>query len=279
MLSAQGAGTSSGPLPSMTANEEGPRQARLNRVTGVPAPSELSEGEAEVGSISWTRERTVESVGQRGSTGVLTSKATRVSTRNSYEEERLLIDRVKAGEYEAFEAIFRRHVAQVYRQVFKLIGNEAETEEVVQDVFLAVYEKIKSFRGDSAFSTWLYRLAMNVAITKLRRRKRSKEVFIEDYLPRFQEDGHHLVRPVFNWGDEVDFRLEKEELQRLILEALNELPPVDKAVIVQSDLEGLSNRDIGDALGLSIPAVKARLHRARLFLRGRLATSLGYSPT
>ena len=218
-------------------------------------------------------------MGQRGSTGVLVSKATRSSSQSSYEEERLLVARVKAGEYEAFEAIFRRHVAQVYRQVYKLIGNEAEAEEVVQDVFLAVYEKIKTFRGDSAFSTWLYRLSMNVALTRLRKRKRTKEVYLDDYLPRFQEDGHHQVRPVVNWGDELDLRLEKEELQRLIQKALDQLPPVDKTVIVMSDLEGLSNREIGEGLGLSIPAVKARLHRARLFLRGRLAASLGYSPS
>ncbi len=218
-------------------------------------------------------------MGQRGSTGVLPSRATRVTTQPSTEEECVLIDRVKAGEYEAFEAIFRRHVAQVHRQVFKLIGNEAETEEVVQEVFLAVHQKIRTFRGDSAFSTWLYRLTMNVGLTRLRKRKRGKEVYLDDYLPRFQEDGHHQVRPVVNWGDELDLRLEKEELQRLIREALDQLPPVDKAVIVMSDLEGLSNREIGEGLALSIPAVKSRLHRARLFLRGRLAASLGYSPS
>lgn len=218
-------------------------------------------------------------MGQRGSTGVLPSRATRATTQPSTEEERVLIDRVKAGEYEAFEAIFRRYVAQVHRQVFKLIGNEAETEEVVQEVFLAVHQKIRTFRGDSAFSTWLYRLTMNVGLTRLRKRKRNREVYLDDYLPRFQEDGHHQVRPVVNWGDELDLRLEKEELQRLIREALDQLPPVDKAVIVMSDLEGLSNREIGEGLGLSIPAVKSRLHRARLFLRGRLAASLGYSPS
>ncbi len=218
-------------------------------------------------------------MGQMGSTGVLPSRATRARTQPSTEEERVLIDRVKAGEYEAFEAIFRRYVAQVHRQVFKLIGNEAETEEVVQEVFLAVHQKIRTFRGDSAFSTWLYRLTMNVGLTRLRKRKRNREVYLDDYLPRFQEDGHHQVRPVVNWGDELDLRLEKEELQRLIREALDQLPPVDKAVIVMSDLEGLSNREIGEGLGLSIPAVKSRLHRARLFLRGRLAASLGYSPS
>ena len=218
-------------------------------------------------------------MGQRGSTGVLPSRATGAGSQTSHAEERLLIDRVKAGEYEAFDAIFRRHVAQVHRQVFRLIGNEGETEEVVQDVFLAIYQKIKTFRGDSTFSTWLYRLTMNVALTRLRKRKRSKEVYLGDYLPRFQEDGHHQVRPVVNWGDELDLRLEKEELQRLIREALDQLPPLDKAVIVMSDLEGLPNREIGEGLGLSIPAVKARLHRSRLFLRGRLAASLGYSPS
>jgi len=216
---------------------------------------------------------------QRGSTGVLPSRATRAGSQTSHEEERLLIDRVKAGEYEAFEEIFRRHVAQVHRQVFKLIGNEAETEEVVQEVFLAVHEKIKTFRGDSAFSTWLYRLTMNVALTRLRKRKRRNEVYLDDYLPRFQQDGHHKVRPVVNWEDELDQRLEKKELQRLLRESLDLLPPVDKTVIVMSDLEGLSNREICEGLELSIPAVKARLHRARLFLRGRLAVSLGYSPS
>ena len=109
--------------------------------------------------------------------------------------------RVKAGDYGAFEAIFRQHVSRVYRQAFKLIGNEAETEEVVQEVFLAVHQKVKTFRGESVFSTWLYRLTTNVALSRLRKRKRTKEVLLDDYLPRFQEDGHHEVRPVFNWGN------------------------------------------------------------------------------
>ncbi|HZY31274.1 MAG TPA: sigma-70 family RNA polymerase sigma factor [Candidatus Methylomirabilis sp.] len=215
-------------------------------------------------------------MGQRGSTEVLHSTP---KGQTSYDEERALIQRVKAGDYEAFEAMFRRHVAKVYRQAFKFIGNEAETEEVVQEVFLAVHQKIKNFRGESAFSTWLFRLTANVALSRLRKRKRTKEVLLDDYLPRFQEDGHHEVRPVFNWGNELDLRLEKQELQGLIREALDDLPPADKAVIVMSDLEGISNREIGESLGLSIPAVKARLHRARLFLRGRLAVSLGYSPS
>lgn len=194
------------------------------------------------------------------------------------QEERKLIQQVKVGDHEAFEAIFRRYVSRVYRQALRIMGNEADAEEVVQEAFLAVYEKAKTFRGQSAFSTWLFRLTVNTALTKLRRRKKGEEVPIDDYLPRFQEDGHHQVRPVIDWSEGIDDLLVKEELQEIIRQAIDQLPAVDKAVLV-SDLDGVSNRQIGEALGLSVQAVKARLHRARLFLRGKLAVYLGHSPT
>ncbi len=190
-----------------------------------------------------------------------------------------LIQRLKAGDHDAFEAIFSQNVNRVYRQAFKLMGNGAEAEEVVQEVFLTVYEKAKMFRGESAFSTWLHRLTVNVGLTRLRRRKRGKEVCLDDYLPQFQEDGHHKVRPVIDWSQEIDGLVASKELQTIIQQAIDLLPPVDKAVVVQSDLEGIPNSQIAEALGLSVPAVKARLHRARLFLRGRLAVRLGYSAT
>jgi RNA polymerase sigma-70 factor (ECF subfamily) len=211
----------------------------------------------------------------RGSRAVEPSVA---KPESSYTEERALVERLRSGDREAFEAIFRRYVNKVYRQVRRLVGNDAEAEEIVQEVFLAVYQKAKSFRGDSAFSTWLYSLAMNACLTRLRRRKRTREIGLDAFLPRYREDGHHQVRPVFNWADEVEFRLEKDELRELLQEAINQLPPAEKAVIVLSDVEGVPDREIGRTLGLSIPAVKARLHRARLFLRGKLADALGYSP-
>ena len=215
-------------------------------------------------------------VEQIGSKGVLSSQA---PDQRSEGDERSLIERVKAGDHEAFEAIFRLHVTKVYRQAFKLVGNEAEAEEVVQEVFLTIYEKAKTFRGESAFSTWLYRLTVNVALTKLRRRKRGREVCLDDYLPQFQEDGHHRVRPVVDWSCDIDGHVATKEFQQIIQQALDQLPPVDKAVVVQSDIEGISNNEIAEALGLTVAAVKARLHRARLFLRGKLAVRLGYSPT
>lgn len=196
----------------------------------------------------------------------------------SHDEARL-IEQLQAGDAKAFEVLFKRYVATVSRQATHLLGNEAEAEEVTQEVFLTLYEKANTFRGDAALSTWLYRLTANAALGRLRHRKRHPQVSMDEYLPRFREDGHHLVRPVVDWSQDVERCLAIAELGQILRQTIEELQPLDKAVLVLSDVEELSNRDIGDALGLSIPAVKARLHRARLFVRGKLATSLGYSPT
>lgn len=202
----------------------------------------------------------------------------RVGTQAPDAEDHALIQQLKAGDQAAFEVLYRRYLAQVYRQARALVGNDTETEEVVQEVFLTLYEKAKTFRGDAAFSTWLYRLTMNAGLTRLRRRKRSREVNFDDHLPKYQADGHHLM-PVVDWSQDLEKQLARRELHRILGQALDQLRPVDKAVVTLSDLEGLPNREIGKALGLSVPAVKTRLHRARLFLRGKLAVTLGHSPS
>ena len=193
--------------------------------------------------------------------------------------EQELVQRLQAGDSEAFDPLFRQYFGKVLRQATHLLGNTAEAEEVVQEVFLAVYEKAHTFRGDAAFTTWLFRLTTNAAFSRLRRRKRSHEVAIEDYLPQFRPDGHHLVRPVVDWSANLEERLADAQLQQLLRQAIEILQPLDKAVLVLSDFEDLSNKEIGEALGLTVLAVKARLHRARLFLRGQLAVALGHSPT
>jgi len=195
-------------------------------------------------------------------------------------EDRALVERLKTGEAQALEALYHRYSARVYRQASILLGNEAEAEEITQEVFLTLYTKAKTFRGEAAFSTWLYRLTLNAALTRLRRRKKGKEVSYEDYLPRYEPDGHHLggEGSVVDWSHDVEKQVAGKELQRILQQALDQLRPMDKAVVVLSDLEGIPNREIGKTLGLSVPAVKTRLHRARLFLRGKLAVSLGHSP-
>jgi RNA polymerase sigma-70 factor (ECF subfamily) len=195
-------------------------------------------------------------------------------------EDRALVERLKTGEEQALEALYHRYSARVYRQASILLGNEAEAEEITQEVFLTLYTKAKTFRGEAAFSTWLYRLTLNAALTRLRRRKKAQEVSYEDYLPRYEPDGHHLggEGSVVDWSHDVEKQVAGKELQRILQQALDQLRPMDKAVVVLSDLEGIPNREIGKTLGLSVPAVKTRLHRARLFLRGKLAVSLGHSP-
>jgi RNA polymerase sigma-70 factor, ECF subfamily len=187
------------------------------------------------------------------------------------------VERLKTGDQEAFEAIFNSYSPKLYNVALRILGEAADTEEVIQDVFWTVYRKAKSFQGKSQFSTWLYRLTVNAALGKIRRSKKNKEVQYEEFLPKFEKDGHHTVRPVVDWSDTLEENYVKQEMQTLLAAALGQLKPMDKSVIVLSDLEGLSDKEIADATGLTVAAVKTRLHRARLFLRGKLAVHLGHS--
>jgi RNA polymerase sigma-70 factor (ECF subfamily) len=210
----------------------------------------------------------------------LSGRASPRRPRRSGKDEAALIERLKAGDQEAFESIFNLYSPKLYGVAQRILGEVADTEEVIQDVFWTVYRKAKSFRGNSQLSTWLYRLTVNAALGKIRReKKRGKEVEYEEYLPKFQDDGHHLVRPVVDWSDTLDEKYAKQEMEELLAQALDQLKPVDKSVVVLSDLEGMSDKEIATTLGLTVSAVKTRLHRARLFLRGKLAVHLGYSAT
>jgi RNA polymerase sigma-70 factor, ECF subfamily len=198
-------------------------------------------------------------------------------SRESGQEEAALIERLKAGNQDALEAVFNRYSPKLYNVAHRILGEVADTEEVIQDVFWIAYRKAKTFRGHSQFSTWLYRLTINAALGRIRRSKKTKEVEYEEFLPKFQEDGHHLVRPVVDWSDTLDQHYTKLETRQLLNDALDQLKPIDKSIVVLSDLEGLPDKEIAAALGVTISAVKTRLHRARLFLRGKLAVKLGYS--
>jgi len=207
---------------------------------------------------------------------IFSSTAPRLK-RKAERDDTDLIERLKAGDEEALEAIFNRYSAKLYNVAQRILGEVADAEEVIQDVFWTAFRKAKSFRGTAQFSTWLYRLTINAALGKIRRSKKSKEIEYEEYLPKFQQDGHHLVRPVVDWSDTLDEKYAKEELQQLLKNALDQLKAVDKSVVVLSDLEGMSDKEIAAMLGLTVSAVKTRLHRARLFLRGKLTVHLGYS--
>jgi len=196
----------------------------------------------------------------------------------SKKDESELVRRLKARDEQALEIIFNLYSAKLYNVAHRILGEVADSEEVVQDVFWTAYRKAQSFRGNSQLSTWLYRLTVNAALGKIRRSKKKKEVEYEEYLPKFQKDGHHVVRPVVDWSDTLDERYANQEMQQLLKDTLDQLKPVDKSIIVLSDLEGMSDKEIALTVGLTVSAVKTRLHRARLFLRGKLAVHLGHCP-
>ena len=183
----------------------------------------------------------------------------------------LLIGQLKGGDRSAFDEIFRQYLKQVYGQARRYTGRETDADDVVQEVFLTVYRKIKTFRGQSQFKTWLYRLTVNAALRKLRNNKKRREVSLYDYPLRSQKDRRHRITPVADRFHGIDDPSKRYELQQLLRRALNKLGPQNRAIILMSDLEGFADREIASILGLSLSAVKARLHRARLFLRGELA--------
>jgi RNA polymerase sigma-70 factor (ECF subfamily) len=188
-----------------------------------------------------------------------------------------LVARLKAGDERALESIFNLYSAKLYNVAQRILSDAADAEEIVQDVFWTAFRKAEAFQGNSQFSTWLYRLTVNAALGKIRRGKKNKETAYEEFMPKFEKDGHHSVRPVVDWSDTLEAKYAKQETQVLLARALDQLKPLDKTVVILSDLEGMSDKEIAAATSLTVSAVKTRLHRARLFLRGKLAVTLGYS--
>ena len=195
----------------------------------------------------------------------------------SRRDEAALIERLKAGDERALESIFNLYSSKLYNVAQRILGDAADAEETVQDVFWTAFRKAKAFQGNSQFSTWLYRLTVNAALGRIRRSKSGKETRYEEFLPKFEKDGHHTVRPVVDWSDTLEEKYAKQETQALLAEALEQLKPLDKSVVVLSDLEGMSDKEIAAITNLTVSAVKTRLHRARLVLRGKLAVNFGYS--
>jgi RNA polymerase sigma-70 factor, ECF subfamily len=197
--------------------------------------------------------------------------------RKSEADDFQVIARLRNGDHAALETIFDLYAGKLYGVAQRILGEAADSEEIIQDVFWVVFRKAKSFKGESRLSTWLYRLTVNAALGRIRRNKKKREIEYEEYLPQFQKDGHHRVRPVVDWSDTLDEKYARKEIHSLLANALDELKPIDKTVVVLSDMEGLADKEIAATLELTVPAVKTRLHRARLFLRGKLSTQLGYS--
>jgi len=187
-----------------------------------------------------------------------------------------LLERIKAGDEKAFEAIVERYSARIYRIGRTITGNPQDAEEVVQDVFMTVFQKIGSFEGRSAFSTWLYRIAVNAAMMKVRGKQEKQERTEEDlerWLPVFDARAQH-AHPVGAWSANPEEAVLQRERREVLRNELATLPTEYRTVVALRDLQGLSSEEAAEILGISPAAVKSRLHRARLALRGKLAAHL-----
>lgn len=191
--------------------------------------------------------------------------------------ESVLLERVRAQDTAALETLMGRYSPRLYRVAFGITRNHAETEEVLQDVFLTLFRKIDSFEGRSSLGTWLYRVVTNAALIKRRRHRADREVSLDDSLPTFQPDGHRAGDPaglLADWSSTPESELLAGEARVLLDRALERLPEHYRAVVVLRDVEELSNEATAEILNESVSTVKSRLHRARMALREELTRGL-----
>ena len=191
--------------------------------------------------------------------------------------DQALVERIKAQDYEAFTSLVNRYEGKVYRLAIRMLRNPEDAQDALQETFLQVYRGLKNFEGRSSFSTWLFRLATNVCLMKIRDREiePGKLIPLGDYLPQ-HEEGQGLSTA--EWPEKPEEILLNKESRRKMIEALDTLPPEYRAVFILRDVEGFSNLETAEALGISVAAVKSRLHRARLNLREKLAVYFQKSP-
>jgi RNA polymerase sigma-70 factor (ECF subfamily) len=172
-------------------------------------------------------------------------------------EERRLVSRAQAGDMAAFEELYRRNVGRVYALCMRMAGDASLAEELAQDVFVRAWERLGTFRGESAFSSWLHPLTVNVALSERRaRRRRVARVMTTDDLTPFE-------KPTRTSGPEAGLDLEK---------ALAVLPPGARSVFVLHDVEGYRHQEIAEMTGVAEGTSKAQLHRARRMMREALGT-------
>jgi RNA polymerase sigma-70 factor (ECF subfamily) len=179
-----------------------------------------------------------------------------------------LVDQLKRGDASALRELVDRHSRKVYQLALKLTRNETDAEDVLQETFLRVFSRIETFRGEAAFSSWLYRIAANACFAKLGDRRKHDHLDIDDVHPEFEGSSPPTIN---DWSRQPDTVLLSKEAADVLNGAIDQLPEDFRVVFLLRDVEGLSNAEVAEILDLSVPAVKSRLHRARLFLRKKLA--------
>ena len=177
------------------------------------------------------------------------------------------------GDSAAFETLVRPHLGMFFRVIDRILGNEAESQDALPDALITLFRELPNFQGASKFSTWAYRICVNQALMARRKRVRRREDAIEDLMPRFGDDGHHMSEDiVLDWSEDAEalVMVQQEELKSRVRAGLDRLSDDQRAVFVLRDLEGWNTEEIADHLGITRELVRQRVHRARLALRALL---------
>lgn len=180
-----------------------------------------------------------------------------------------LLAALRSGDGAAYERWVRSSAPRVLSVARRLLRNEQDAQEVAQEAFLSAFRHLASFDGSARLSTWLHRITVNAALMRLRTKRRHPEEPIEEMLPRFQADGHHEHAPSA-WAAQSERAVASAEVRKAVRAAIDELPEMYRDVLLLRDIEELTTEEAASALGITIAALKTRLHRARLMLRERL---------
>lgn len=192
-------------------------------------------------------------------------------------DERLAAQAV-AGDDLAFEQLVSRYDARVFRLACRLTG-ETDAPDVLQETFLQVYRHLGSFRHESRFSTWLYRIATNAALMNRRARDRRPSESLEAFLPRFDANGVHAGTPAeLQLASRADELIDRKVLAGHARRVLAQLPDIYRDPFVLRDMEEMSTAEVAETLGIEPATVRQRVHRARLMLRGYLSKLVGVTP-
>ena len=191
-----------------------------------------------------------------------------IAGENEQHPDVALVERVRGGDVSAYDTLVRKYERQVFRIAQHITQNREDAEDVVQDAFLKAYEKLEQFQGNSKFYTWLVRIAVNESLMRLRKRRTGRMVSIDEDVET--EEGS-VPRDLADWAPNPEQNYTQAELAEILRKTIQGLPQGFRVVFALRDVEGLSTEETAETLGLSIPAVKSRLLRARLQLRERLS--------
>ena len=186
-------------------------------------------------------------------------------------DEAQMIASVLAGNSQTFHELIRPYERSVYVMALSLLKNEADAEDAAQEAFLKAYRNLKGFRAEAKFSTWLISIVLNEARSRLRRKSNVKMESLDE--PQ-DEQGHVSPALLRDWREVPSEAVERQEVRAMLQDAISGLPPIYREIFLLRDVEELSIEESATALGISISAVKVRLHRARIMLQKTLAPQL-----